>query len=336
MPETSHNYGRYVITAYESPQEGFTAGHTFRVSDGKSIFGILKVSIVLPNGLEYLVAQKPERTLEEYGLQAVHGLLDFGLFEKTKEYHLKIDNEGIEWLPPLHLAAPDFGDDLDMHIQYHILSALDRTRRSLTTEYERVRLDPEGVCIVLDIQRNQFEYNVGLLGEGRLIKTPETMTFTMGLFRGDFYLTGKGSQTLRKMTHPPKPEWKTKQASEEAQKRVPEIIETIENWTPKQRFRTEESYQGTLAEHLEKHGIDAPEQQGATLVDILAAHSIGIEIKVNPDRSEYDRLSGQIMRHLEAYGNVIVFIVRPDKRDLLDEYMSRFADDSRVRFTIKG
>lgn len=131
------------------------------------------------------------------------------------------------------------------------------------------------------------------------------------------------------------PRWQTKQAPEGIQKRVPDILKTIENWIPKQRFRNEEAYEAALAEYLSGQGIEAPEQQGMSLTDILAAHGIGVEIKLNPDRSEYDRLSGQIIRQLEEFGVVVVLIVRPDKRDLLEEYKARFDYDSRVTFITK-
>ena len=70
-------------------------------------------------------------------------------------------------------------------------------------------------------------------------------------------------------------------------------------------------------------------------LQILAAYGIGIEVKVNPDRGEYDRLSGQIIRQLEEFGVVIVLIIRPDKRDLLEEYKIRFVHDKRVTFIVK-
>lgn len=129
--------------------------------------------------------------------------------------------------------------------------------------------------------------------------------------------------------------WLTKQAPDEIQMRIPEIVQIVESWTPKQRYRNEEAYQAALAEYLEGHGITAPEQQGASLIDILAANGVGIEIKLTPDRSGYDRLSGQIIRHLNNYGSVIVLIIRPDKRDLLKEYQSLFAGDNRVIFVTK-
>ncbi len=132
-----------------------------------------------------------------------------------------------------------------------------------------------------------------------------------------------------------KPKWLTKQAPEKIQMLVPEIVQAIEQWTPKQLYKNEEAYEGSLSEYLVGRGIDAPQQQGKSLTDILAAHGIGIEIKVKPNRGEYDRLSGQIMRQLEEFGIVVVLIIRPNKLDLFNEYKARFASDDRVTFIHK-
>jgi len=128
----------------------------------------------------------------------------------------------------------------------------------------------------------------------------------------------------------------TKQAPEEVQAQTNAIVKAIEDWIPKQRYKHEETFVGVLAAHLEARGIKAPEQQGASLTDILAAHGIAIEVKVNPDRGEYDRLCGQIIRQLEEFGVVIVLIIRPDNQDLLAEYQTRFVRDKRVTFIVKG
>jgi hypothetical protein len=146
------------------------------------------------------------------------------------------------------------------------------------------------------------------------------------------WLTLEGFEKMRLRSMP---EWMTKQAPEEVQAQANGIVKAIGDWIPKQRYKQEETYVAALAEHLEGRGIKAPEQQGASLTDVLAAYGIGIEAKVNPDRGEYDRLSGQIIRQLEEFGVVIVLIIRPDRRDLLEEYKSRFVHDRRVTFIVK-
>lgn len=146
------------------------------------------------------------------------------------------------------------------------------------------------------------------------------------------WLTVEGFEKMRLRSMP---EWMTKQAPEEVQAQANGIVKTIEDWVPKQRYKQEEAYVAALSEYLEGKGIKAPEQQGASLTDVLAAYGIGIEVKVNSDRGEYDRLSGQIIRQLEEFGVVIVLIIRPDKRDLLEEYKIRFVHAKRVTFIVK-
>jgi hypothetical protein len=148
----------------------------------------------------------------------------------------------------------------------------------------------------------------------------------------DSFIAEMERQGFRQQSATP-PRWLTKQAPEQVQRRLPEVIQAIENWIPKQRFTDEEAYEAALAEYLAGQGIDAPEQQGMSLADILAAYGIGVEIKFKPNRGDYDRLSGQIMRQLEEFGTAVVLIIRPDRRDLLDEYASRF--DDRVVFILK-
>lgn len=146
------------------------------------------------------------------------------------------------------------------------------------------------------------------------------------------WLTPDGFERMRLRSMP---KWLTKRASAELQVEATGVVKTIEDWIPKQRYKTEETYEAALAEYLEGKGIKAPEQKGASLTDILAKLGIGIEVKLNPGRKEYDRLCGQIIRQLEDFGIVIVLIIRPEKRDLLEEYKSKFVHDQRITFIVK-
>lgn len=149
---------------------------------------------------------------------------------------------------------------------------------------------------------------------------------------GTIWLTPVGFERMHLRSIP---KWLTKRTSEETQLEATCVVKTIEDWIPKQRYKIEETYVAALAEFLEGKGIKAPEQKGASLTDILAKLGIGIEVKINPSRGEYDRLCGQIIRQLEEFGIVIVLIIRPDNRDLLEEYKSRFVHDQRVIFIVK-
>ncbi len=129
------------------------------------------------------------------------------------------------------------------------------------------------------------------------------------------------------------PKWLNKLTSVVSSTKVLDIIQLVEKWIPKQRYKSEESYVAALAEYLVGQGVQSPEQQGMSLTDILAGYDSAIEVKLTPERSDYDRLCGQVIRQLEEYSFVIVVIIRPDKRDLLDEYKTRF--DPRVTFIVK-
>jgi len=188
----------------------------------------------------------------------------------------------------------------------------------------------DSVCEYLEIDRRDFETICTYLNDTGLIKFNRMAgTWETGGKVSTIWLTPNGFE----QTQEEKPKWLKKSASEEIQRQASDIVNLIDSWIPKQRFKGEEAYVGALAEHLEGKGIKAPEQKGSSLTDILAAYGIGLEIKLHPNRTDYDRLAGQIIRQLEEFGIVIVLIIRPDKRDLLEEYQSKF--DKRVTFIIK-
>jgi hypothetical protein len=327
-------YGQYNITSW-SRHRGFDLSLYFRATEQgqpRSEFELEIKILNLPSTLTALAqsADLPVPDWRGFGLPYTHGLLDFGFFDECHEYTLTLDGSAQTWLPPLVLGAPGFGGDPDRLARFHILRALHRARRDLPRAYKAKKLDLVGACLVLQIGADQLEYNIGILEEKGWIAAG--LTFGPG----GLYITDDGIQALDDMSRPARPEWQTRQPPEQVAKRIPEIIEMVEAWIPKKGYRGEEAYQAALAEYLEGHGVAAPEHQGTSLVDILAAYGVGIEAKLAPDRSGYDRLCGQIMRHLEEHGTVIVLILRPDKRDLLDEYQRRFAGDERVTFIVKG
>lgn len=98
----------------------------------------------------------------------------------------------------------------------------------------------------------------------------------------------------------------------------------IQNWIPVRRYKTEEGYQTELRSVLEhKYGYNVLDEAGPTQVDLLVNDSFPIELKKNPKREDFDRLSGQIDRNIEVYGKVIVVICQLETRDLFLEYKNR-------------
>jgi hypothetical protein len=323
-------YGQYVITSHPL-NGGPTESGYWLVARNQNVQETprsLKVVLFIPPAF-----QKDPRfkeSISEKSLACLHGLLDFNLFDVTNEYRARYTLDGPELQLQLDPEVPDF-EMSEEQIFQQVLSILHRTLRELPKEYTNKRLDPLGVCVILKIEQNKFQYSARRLADRGWIESHGD------LFEGEIHITEKGIEALEQMERSlAKPTWKTTQPPDEVKLHIPEIVQTIKEWVPKQRYRNEETYQAALAEYLVGQGIEAPEQQGASLVDVLAARGIGIEARVNPDRGEYDRLSGQITRHLEGTGIVVVLILRPDRRDLLEEYEARFADDERVIFIAKG
>lgn len=339
-------YGRYEIVG--SPVPSSRDGIEYRLK--ASIKGVasgnprvLQVFISRSALIEHFPGESEVRVAQKQGLARMHGLLDFGLFEEAPEYRWRrlAEKEGFE--PPVKLETPDFGDNSEKRVFYHILRALRRARRESPREYTRKKLDPEGVCVILGLDRNDVDYYVGRLrdrgwiAKRQLVDRHGKVVYHGNLFDGGFYIAEEGVQALETMERSlVQPEWMTTEPPEEVKHDIPRIVHVIKEWIPKQRYGSEEPYQSALAEHLLGQGVSAPEQQGASLTDILAAYGIGIEIKLKPERTDYDRLMGQIMRQLEEFGVVVVLIVRPDRADLLEEYKSKFVGDDRVVFITKG
>ncbi len=105
------------------------------------------------------------------------------------------------------------------------------------------------------------------------------------------------------------------------------LVQIIQEWVPTKRHRSEGEYQTELRSLLEyKYQFNVKEEAGETQVDILVENEKPIELKKNPNRGDFDRLSGQIERHIEKYGKLIIVICQLQHRDLYNEYKSRFEE----------
>jgi len=270
------------------------------------------------------------KDMEGSSLAAMHGLLDFGLFDRASQYTWRLTTNGLEWEPPLQLEDLDFEDDSEPRLRYHILRALRHTLSQVPREYQGKTLDPEGVCMILGIARSRFDEIVGLLREGEEIAVPAGGN----LYDGHFYITQLGIQAFERMQHKPRPKWQTKQAPEDVQERVPALVELIRHWIPSKQHRYEEAYRVDLSGHLKSQGLSALQEQGASHADILA-WGIPIAIKLNPDRAGYDILHSQIVRHLDEFGVAIALVVRPGNEDLLGYYKTLIEGYDGVTFIAK-
>ena len=106
-----------------------------------------------------------------------------------------------------------------------------------------------------------------------------------------------------------------------------EIVDIINKWIPDRRYNNEEGYQAELSTLLKyKHEFKIQNEVGVTQIDILVNDAVPIELKKNPKRSDFDRLSGQIIRNINTYGKLIVVICQLETHELFIEYKDSLKD----------
>jgi hypothetical protein len=98
------------------------------------------------------------------------------------------------------------------------------------------------------------------------------------------------------------------------------LIKDVRAWTPARRRNSEGEYKIELRKHLEALNYELNEEFGESKYDLLVRREYAIEIKKDPDLSEYDRLFGQLGRHLQHQCKVIVLIVDATRKDKYDNF----------------
>src|SRR5262249_3267383 len=98
------------------------------------------------------------------------------------------------------------------------------------------------------------------------------------------------------------------------------LIRDIRDWTPARRRNSEGEYKIELRKHLESLRHELNEEFGESKFDLLVQSMYAIEVKKDPDLSEYDRLFGQIARHLQHQFKVIVVILEGTRGDRYDNF----------------
>jgi len=99
------------------------------------------------------------------------------------------------------------------------------------------------------------------------------------------------------------------------------MVLIVNKWTPSKKHRYEEGYQMDLKSYLEyKHGCHVRLEALESKTDLLVNNNFPIEIKKNPNKSEYDRLVGQILRYYKAKENAIAVICDVKSKQLFDDF----------------
>jgi hypothetical protein len=98
------------------------------------------------------------------------------------------------------------------------------------------------------------------------------------------------------------------------------LISDVRSWTPARRRNSEAEYKIELRKHLESLDYKLNEEYGESQFDLLVEKRYAIELKKDPDLAEYDRLFGQLGRHLQHSQKVIVLILEATRKDKYDNF----------------
>ena len=100
------------------------------------------------------------------------------------------------------------------------------------------------------------------------------------------------------------------------------LIKDVRDWTPARRRNSEAEYKIELRKHLESLNHKLNEEFGESKYDLLVRREYAIELKKDPDLAEYDRLFGQLARHLQHQCKVIVLILEATRKDKYDNFIT--------------
>jgi hypothetical protein len=100
------------------------------------------------------------------------------------------------------------------------------------------------------------------------------------------------------------------------------VIQDIRAWAPARRRNSEEGYKVELRAHLKSLGYLLNEESGESNVDLLINNRHAIETKKDPQLADYDRLFGQLARHLQHHQNVIACIFDVPSGDKFNNFVS--------------
>jgi len=117
------------------------------------------------------------------------------------------------------------------------------------------------------------------------------------------------------------------------------LCEILVRWFPRRVRKYEESYKAELAEYLSHFSPKVREETEGQLCDILVSNQYPIHLKVDPNKSQYDTLCGQIFRTLETYKHVACVVIGISASDQYHDFIERVAKSagtSKIRFFPKA
>ena len=126
-----------------------------------------------------LISNQAEKDVTEKSIAKVKTRIDFGLFDKGKEYFQCVTSENID--------EPNIPLD-DEVIQEYLLKGLYNVRKSSPRSYLFEEFSPIGFCEILKISSDTYIFNAGLLIEDGLISTK----LDNGIENGRLYINSDG------------------------------------------------------------------------------------------------------------------------------------------------
>ena len=105
-------------------------------------------------------------------------------------------------------------------------------------------------------------------------------------------------------------------------KEFEKCIAKIKDWKPQRKRFNEEGYKIELRAFLQNNNLPVEEEKGDSNIDLLINGVIAVELKKDPSTAEYDRLFGQIARHLTYYKFLIVVICDISNEDRYKQFLN--------------
>ena len=99
-------------------------------------------------------------------------------------------------------------------------------------------------------------------------------------------------------------------------------IAKINEWHPQRKRFNEEGYKIELRAFLQKNSFNIQEEKGESNIDLLVNNSIAVELKKDPSTADYDRLIGQMARHLMNHKFLVVVICDISNEDRYKTYLN--------------
>lgn len=115
---------------------------------------------------------------------------------------------------------------------------------------------------------------------------------------------------------------KSKGKAEKIDTEFRRVVQDVRIWSPARRRNSEGEYKIELRAHLKSIGYPLNEEFGESNVDLLVNKRHVIEAKKEPQLADYDRLFGQLARHLQHHRNVIACIFDIPSGDKFDNFVS--------------